>query len=151
MARRTQKSLQSLARELAHRDEELSNFERRLFWTRLLSQKDPARAIAVMGSSANPIDRHYVRCAATAGHEAARLSATVDLAIASTGEPNPDLSTKHDIFAWHDWPSFEMDLASWLAALPKAAVLRELKERVAAGLPRSTAQEIARLADCGDL
>lgn len=157
MARRTQKNLESLARELAHRNEDLSNFERRLFWTRLLSQQAPARALALMGMSTHSIDRDYFGRAMTAGHAAARLAATVDLAIASIDAQDPPISTEkgaargHDIFVWHDWPSFEMDLQNWLTALPQAELRRELKQRIANGLQRSTAEEIARIAACGDL
>ncbi len=157
MARRNQKSLESLARELAHRSEELSGFERLLFWTRLLWLPDPARALTAMGSSANPTDRDYFLSATTAGHATARLAVTVDLAIASFDDASSAVAAVSDsalgrrIFDWHDWPSFDMELQSWLTALPKPELRRDLKRRMAAGLPESTAHRIAQHAACGSL
>lgn len=147
MARQTHKGLEALARDIAHRGDALSDFERALFWTRLLQLAEPARALAVMEASAHAGDRAHRRRAAESGTARARLAATVDLAILSETSPNPDLSDStfaSRLFVWHDWASFEMDLADWLAALPEKELERELAERVRSGLPPSTAGSVTR-------
>src|SRR3569832_1051337 len=117
MANRHHKQSEQIARTLAHGAQSVSALERAIFWFQLLRNAEPSRALTLLQGSSHPTDFMNTQRLGKRGLDAARVAALVDVLLEASRAPNPPrppAKISREIFHWHDWASFEIDLSAWV-------------------------------------
>ncbi|MFO0680119.1 MAG: hypothetical protein U0169_26590 [Polyangiaceae bacterium] len=130
------KAFEALVREVARDGDRLTDFDRWVFWTRLLHVAWEPRWDALLASSHAPVDRGVLRRIRERGPVGTRPFVLVELLVrieeGTTARSSSDVSDR--IFAWHDWPSFDIDLGVWVRDVGADALERALAARDGAAI-----------------